>query len=371
MKSDWPQHQQILLQALINPECLTNISNSEWELLIRLARRVKLLGRLALLLQNQGLWNAIPFRIANQLTSALVQARKFQQLAQWELNRIIWAMKEFDTSIIALKGIAYRLAELPYSEVRLSVDLDLLVPKEDLADIESLLMIKGWKHRPISAYDEHYYRVWSHEIPPLVHAERETEVDIHHTLIPLTSRLKIDTKLLFDSATTIQNTKVKLLCPADMVIHCALNLFQNNEIANDLRDLLDLHDLMIFFSNKDPDFWLQLTDRANQLKLGRILFYGFHFSRHIFKTPIPEDIIARLHSKPGKLKLWSMHRLVPLALFPQHPDKPKKSESLARALLYLRSHMIRMPLYILLPHLAYKTARNVFTIKQNKGSRQQ
>ena len=371
MKSDLPQHHQILLQALINPQYLVNFSNTEWELLIRLARRVKLLGRLALLLQSQGLWNTVPLRIENQLTSALVQARKFQQLAQWELDRVMWALKDFDTSIIVLKGIAYRLAELPYSEVRLSVDLDLLAPKEDLADIESLLMIKGWKHRPISAYDEHYYRVWSHEIPPLVHTERETEVDIHHTLTPLTSGLKIDLGLLFDSATAVQNTKIRLLCPADMVIHCALNLFQNNEIANDLRDLLDLHDLMIFFSNKDPGFWLQLTDRANQLKLGRAVFYGLHFSQHIFKTPIPEDIIAHLHSKPSKLKLWSMRKLVPLALFPQHPDKPKKSEALARLILYLRSHIIRMPLYILLPHLMYKTVRNFFTRKQHKGNRKQ
>jgi len=364
MKSSQLHHHQILQQALLYPERLNDCSDAEWELLIRLARRVKLLGRLALTLKANGLWEKAPPRIASQLKSALVQIKKLQQLAHWELNRILWALEDFDTSIIVLKGAAYGLANLPYSEGRLSVDLDILVPKNDLADIESLLMIKGWQHRKLSAYDEHYYRAWSHEIPPLVHAERVTEVDIHHTLTPLTSRLKIDTELLFDAAVPIKNTRIKLLCPVDMVIHCAVNLFQNNEVANDLRDLLDLHDLIVFLGTKEPEFWMQLTSRANQLQLGHILFYGLHFSQNIFKTPVPAGVVDRLHSKPGRIKRWTMCWLVPLALFPQHPDKPIKSAALARHLLYLRSHFIRMPLHILLPHLCYKTLRALFMKKQ-------
>ncbi len=356
MKPDY-RHHQILLEALINPECLAHYSDSEWEMLIRLARRVKLLGRLALLLRSNGLWQGVPLRITNQLTSALVQAEKLKQSTQWELNRIVWALEDYDTIIIALKGAAYTLAGLPYAEGRLSVDLDLMVPASDLGEIESLLKIKGWRHRPISVYDEHYYRVWSHEIPPLVHAERETEVDIHHTLAPLTSRLRINTDLLFAEALATPYAKVKLLCPVDMTIHCAVNLFQNNELADDLRDLLDLHDLMVFFSHQDVDFWEHLTDRANQLKLGCILYYGLYFSQLIFRTPVPQGIVNRLHAKPGGIKRRIMHWLVPLALFPQHPDRPSRRAVLARRILYLRSHLIRMPLYILLPHLVYKTAR--------------
>ena len=351
------RHHQTLLEALINPACLAHYTNAEWELLIRLARRVKLLGRLALLVKEYGLWACAPLRVTNQLTSALIQATKLRQSTLWELDRILWALEDFDTTIVALKGAAYALTGLPYAEGRLSVDLDLLIPADDLADIESLLKVKGWRHRSMSAYDEHYYRVWSHEIPPLVHAERETEVDIHHTLAPLTSRLKIDSGLLFANAQITSLAKVRLLCPVDMTLHCAINLFQNNELADDLRDLLDLHDLLFFFSRQDTDFWKLLIDRANQLKLGCILYYGLYFSQLIFKTPVPEGAADRLHAKPGNLKRRVMHRLVPLALFPQHPDRPMKRAALARWILYLRSHLIRMPLHILLPHLVYKTVR--------------
>lgn len=355
------RHHQILLQALINPQCLAHYTDADWELLIRLARRVKLLGRLALLVKEHGLWACAPLRVTNQLTSALVQAAKLRQSAVWELNRILWALEGFDTAIVALKGTAYALVGLPYSESRLSVDLDLLVPRDDLADIESLLKVKGWQHRSMSVYDEYYYRVWSHEIPPLVHAERETEVDIHHTLAPLTSRLKIDTGLLLANAQISPHAKVKLLCPVDMTLHCAVNLFQNNELADDLRDLLDLHDLLVFFSHRNTGFWSQLIGRANQLKLGAILYYGLYFCQLVFRTPVPEGAADRLYAKPGCMKRSIMRRLVPLALFPQHPDKPLKRAALARRILYLRSHLIRMPVHILLPHLAYKTARAIKT----------
>jgi len=350
-------HHQILQQALVNPNCLVNYSDSDWELLIRMARRVKLLARLALLLKNHNLWHGAPERIRNQLTSALFQADRLKQLTRWELDRVLWALDDLETNIIVLKGAAYGLIGLPFSEGRLSVDLDILVPQEDLADIESVLMSRGWKHKSLSFYDEYYYRVWSHEIPPLVHAERETEVDIHHTLAPVTSRLKIDTALLFADAVPVDYEHVKVLSPVDMTLHCVVNLFQNNELDNDLRDLLDVHDLMVFFSRHDNDFWMHLMNRANQLNLEYLLYYGFYFCQLIFKTPVPEGMINRLKKKPGYFKRRIMHWLVPLALFPQHPDKPLKSASWAKTILYLRSHLIRMPLYILVPHLVYKTAR--------------
>jgi hypothetical protein len=49
-----------------------------------------------------------------------------------------------------------------------------------------------------------------------------------------------------------------------------------------------------------------------------------------------------------------MDRLVPRALFPQHPDSPSRSAAVARLWLYLRSLWIRMPPLLLARHLAYK-----------------
>jgi hypothetical protein len=364
MISKHPAHHRLLLNALVNPASLVEYDTVKWELLLRLARKVKLLARLAMDLKNRALLDQIPPRAANLLQSSLIQAERLQQITHWELNRVSWALKDTDIPVLALKGVAYSLAGLPESTGRVYVDLDIMVPIHRLSDAETALTKKGWtNHHKLSAYDEHYYRAWAHEIPPLVHAERETEVDIHHTLSPPTSRLKINTERLFEAAVAARNSGYRILCPSDMVLHCAVNLFENNELADDLRDLLDIHDLLLFFGRNEPDFWKKLKERANQLNLGRSLFYSVYFSRLIFKTSIPENLENDLNEKPNLLARWVMHQLVPHALFPLHPDKHSRQALIARSLLYLRSHWIRMPIHLLLPHLAYKTYLSIFPRK--------
>lgn len=360
-------HQQLLLNALAYPDALAKYDAKDWELVLRLARKVKLLGRLAWEMETRGALENIPPRAASQLRSSLIQVKKLQQLTHWELNRISWALQSMDIPIITLKGVAYSLAGLPESAGRTYVDLDIMVPKNVLASVELELNKRGWACQKLSAYDEHYYRVWSHEIPPLTHIERETEVDIHHTITQPTSGIKVNPDLFFEAAVSVEGTNYKILNPIDMVLHCAVNLFQNNELAGDLRDLLDCHDLLVFFSEKEVDFWKQLIERANQLNLGRPLFYALHFSVLMFKTPVPNKITDNLNNKPSAAVLWMINKLVPVALFPLHPDKPSKRDRVACTLLYLRSHWIRMPLYLLLPHLLYKSYLAIFPKRSNKS----
>lgn len=360
-------HHQLLLGALRDPPSLIARDAREWELLLRLARRIKLLGFLAVELEKHGLLDQIPVRAANQLRSSLIQAKKLQQSACWELNRIIWALSDHEIPIIVLKGMAYLLQGLPNAAGRAFVDLDLLVPKENLNQIESSLLKKGWRHHALSAYDERYYREWSHEIPAFVHNERGTEVDIHHTLVSPLGKLKINPLLFWETAIKVNDEGIYVLSPEDMTLHCAINLFQNNELSDDLRHLLDFHGMLQFFSNNQPLFWGKLVERANQLGVGRLLFYGLYFSRLLFGSPIPDNLEKQLNRQPGWLTRCIMHSCVPLALLPLHPDNPSKWAEFARLFLYLRSHWLRMPLHLLLPHLIYKFYLS-FVSRQKKAS---
>ena len=131
-----------------------------------------------------------------------------------------------------------------------------------------------------------------------------------------------------------------------------VNLFQNNELADDLRFAPD--SMLRVFPHEDTQFWEKMISRANQLRLGRPLFYGIQFTRLIFQTAVPEKIENTLNQKPGLFSRWIMNALVPSALLPLHPDHPSRFAQFARFLLYLRSHWIRMPFHLLIPHLAYK-----------------
>jgi hypothetical protein len=60
-----------------------------------------------------------------------------------------------------------------------------------------------------------------------------------------------------------------------------------------------------------------------------------------------------------RARAW-MDRLGPGALTPDHPDAPCRKAALKRWLLYVRSHWIRMPPFMLLRHLTRKAFGRVF-----------
>jgi hypothetical protein len=70
---------------------------------------------------------------------------------------------------------------------------------------------------------------------------------------------------------------------------------------------------------------------------------------------VPADALRRSQrGAPPAPIVWLMDRLVPLALYPQHPDRPSRTAEFARLLLYTRSLWIRMPPLLLARHLLYK-----------------
>lgn len=357
------EHHLVLLAAIRQPAALVNYSNAQWELLLRVARRGKLLGYLAARLEQDKLLDKIPLRAANLLRSSLIQAEKQQQTVSWELNRVLWALDNQNIPIIVLKGMAYQLLDLPNAAGRIFADLDLLVAKEDLEQIESALLKKGWQHHALTDYDEHYYRKWSHEIPALLHPERGVEVDVHHTLSSPLGKLEMDALPFRTASIQTEKKSVYTLNPVDLLLHCAINLFQNNELADDLRHLLDFNEILLFFSKQQASFQQRLVERANQLKLGKPLFYSLYFSRLLLHSSVSDQLEKKLKHRPNWLVLGMMHYCVPLALLPQHPERSSKRAAFARLLLYLRSHWLRMPLYRLLPHLIYKSYLVIFPNK--------
>jgi hypothetical protein len=63
------------------------------------------------------------------------------------------------------------------------------------------------------------------------------------------------------------------------------------------------------------------------------------------------DICA---DSPQRPVLRLMDRLIWLAMVPDHPDFPQRRTGMARWLLYVRSHWLRMPPGLLLKHLMQK-----------------
>ncbi len=289
------------------------------------------------------------------LVSALNLAARQRIAMRWEVSCIGKALARPRVPVVLLKGAAYLMAELPAAAGRMFGDVDILVPKESLGDVESALMIHGWRGSNQSDYDQRYYRKWMHEIPPMYHVRRGTCIDVHHSILPETARIKVDTNTLFGSVVPVaDHPKVYALMPADMLLHSATHLFHEGELENGLRDLFDLDSLFRHFGNA-PRFWDDLVPRAIALGLTRPLYYAVRYTTMILATPIPPAVVAASqHGRPPpsivKVMDWSYERV----FRPFHSSCRMRGTQFARTILYCRSHWIRMPFFLLLAHLARK-----------------
>jgi hypothetical protein len=346
----------LLSTGLENPASLGALTSAELDLTLRAARRARVMGNLAHWLREAGRLDELPQAAIDQLDSAAVDAQARSRVVNWEANRISWALSDLeDNPVVLLKGAAYLFLELPNAAGRLLSDLDLLVPEGTLPKVEEILTARGWQFGELTPYDDRYYRLWSHELPPMRHVERETEVDIHHTILQPTSRLSPPATLLFKDARPISGSRFFVLSPIDMVLHAMTHLFFDGEIADSFRDLLDIDLMLRHFAEREERFWEGFLTRAEQLDLARPAFYGLRYSSRLMGTPIPQSTIrASRAGAPPKPIVRLMDVLVPRALYPQHPDKPNRWNSMARLLLFVRSHWIRMPPLLLARHLAVK-----------------
>ncbi len=246
-----------LPHILAELQLLQQCSLRDWDRLLPWARRVGVVGKFYTYLEEQGQLDRIPAQVQPHLEAASIIAAEHERRIRWECNRIqraLFDLQDRDFPVILLKGAAYAMASLPCAHGRLVSDVDIMVPKSSLATLEPILQKHGWETVKNSDYDQQYYRQWMHELPPLRHRLRGTILDVHHTILPETSRLKPDPALLIAASRPLPNTPFRIFCPADMVLHSAAHAFQE-ELGNPLRDLLDLHELLTHFSEQEPDFW--------------------------------------------------------------------------------------------------------------------
>ena len=342
-----------LTPVLRAPTRCADYTLAQWDGLLRQARSTLLLPRLARLLQEAGLTQALPAQVIPHLQAAQVLADKQEQSVRWEVKCLLQALAELSAPVILLKGAAYLLAGLRAGHGRLFSDVDILLPKELLGHAENALMLDGWMMSHHNAYDQRYYRRWMHELPPMKHALRESVLDVHHAILPETSCLKFDAQPLLEAARPVPGWQnLRVLAPADMVLHSATHLF-SGEFEHALRDLVDLDSLLREFAS--PAFWLQLVSRSEALALGRPLYYALTSCRRWLDTPIPREVMEQLIPMgprgTARVMMGAIHRRL---FAPGPPAWPDAGKGLARWAAFAHAHWLRMPLGLLAYHLVYK-----------------
>ncbi len=337
-------------KLLADPARALTFDTDAWNGVLCAARAERLLASLAWRLDGLDL----PQGVAAVLGGAKADAEVGRTAALWEAEMARRALARLDVPVVLLKGTAFAAAGLDAGRGRQIGDLDILVPHGRLGEVEAALLAAGWEWVKPDPYDDDYYRRWMHELPPLIHRDRDRMIDVHHTILPLTARPTPDAAALIANSVPLENG-LRILSPEDMIVHAAAHLFADGDLAGGLRNLWDIDCLIREFDGsgfidglrKRADVHSLLRDVDRALSLRHALFVATAEAGAAIDRRAQDDsgpglrrgdglFVARILASDG----WGRHT---------HP--------LLRLAFYIRSHWLRMPPFMLAKHLWTKWRR--------------
>lgn len=314
----------LLVRVLRDPAQAGRLDAEGWNRLLAAARAERLIGTLAYRLDDV----AVPDPARLVLTDAKRDTAREGQQALWEADRAADAMRGLDVKPILLKGTAYVAADLRAGQGRFIGDLDILVPRDAMPAVERALIAAGWEWVKEDPYDDAYYRQWMHELPPMIHVERDRMIDVHHTVLPLTARQTPDAAAMIADAIPITNG-LYILSAEDRIVHSVAHMLADGDMQGGLRNLWDIHCLL---PDADP---AALEARAARHGL----------ARHVGQA---RRLAGALYGDGARLTLWD--RLVRARLLARN-GWGQESRKLLVFAFYIRSHWLRMPPAMLMRHL--------------------
>jgi Uncharacterised nucleotidyltransferase len=369
----------LLVHALRDPASTRSLDANDWTALIAMARAEQLIGTLAHRLSAE----PVPDAIAHILSDARINAEHQRRTALWEAECARRALAGYAGKVVLLKGTAYVAAGLKAGQGRHIGDLDIMVARDDLPVVENALLEKGgWEWVKEDAYDDAYYRDYMHELPPMIHKERDRMIDVHHTILPLTAGPTPDAVgLLRDSVKSsplqgrglgegestesvvqldsppsqpspLKRGGLYVLSPTDMVTHCATHLIADGDLAGGLRNLWDFHCLLpelldeVMDGDEPPDaVWV--WDEVQSILLKRA-------EHHQLRPAVARAMrLAGALYGEGKGSLTFTDRLF-IRRLTARDGWGRQTRKFTRLAFYIRSHLLRMPPLMLARHLFTK-----------------
>jgi Uncharacterised nucleotidyltransferase len=318
----------LLAQALRDPASVEALDASGWTALLAAARAEQLIGTLAW--RVEGL--AMPGAARRVLEDARATVEQGRLVALWEAEMARRALAPSGMPVMLLKGTAFVAAGLSAGQGRQIGDLDILVPRDRIEEAEAALIAAGWEWVKPDPYDDDYYRRWMHELPPLIHRERDRMIDVHHTILPLTARITPDAAALIASGVALENGLL-VLPPEGMLVHAAAHLFADGDLQGGLRNLWDIRCLTEEFGS--AEFELKLAACAALHGLTHEVERALRLSDHLFGESADLTLADRLYAR----------RLL------ARDGWGRPTRKLTELAFYLRGHWLRMPPLMLMRHL--------------------
>ncbi len=234
--------------------------------------------------------SGVPVAVRAELERAhdVTAMRNLGNLA--ELRRIADALADAGIPAIALKGAA--LLDRVYDEVGLRpmVDLDLLVPANEIARAEEVVLGFGYTSRRPgdTAFGLGTRQGEKYTFPELVRADGLVRVDLHRDLLPDHA---LDVAGVWMRALPTERA-FRVPSDEDLVLHLALHFFRDRVRHSD-GSIGQLADIAWTVTRLEPD-WDEIVGRAHGDGVAGRLFLALDAAVRVLPSGAPPDVLAAL-----------------------------------------------------------------------------
>jgi len=259
-------------------------------------------------LRQSGVISLLPPAAAETLRSSYYGNAARNSLLYEELNKVLKAFREESIDVIALKGAA--LAETVYLQraLRPMSDIDLLVRKEKLAEVESRLLDIGYgfdeREGTKEWFLEHHYH--------LVFARQSgITIEIHwHIQRPTDpSRIAIDGFWERAQPVKIAATEALALSPEDLLLHLCQHAHEH-KWRGGVRPLCDIAGAIKFYGNKID--WRKLCTLAYEWQIVPCAYLGLSLAWELLDASVSASFLAELKPVNFNMEIlsWVRERLL-------------------------------------------------------------
>ncbi|WP_029010582.1 nucleotidyltransferase family protein [Azospirillum halopraeferens] len=226
------------------PPALAAAGTPEWAAVLRLADASWLSGAMAWRVRTHGLTPRLPPAVRDYVDGAAELARQRAAAQVRQARRLTAHLNAAGLVPVFLKGTAALLDDLyPDPGVRLSSDIDLLLPADQVARALEVLRAAGYGGRgpraPIMDPDGKH-------APSLFHPAEPFAVEVHRHVLPEPLRRGLPADDALAAAVPLAGPgEARVLSPEHRIVHCVLHMIEDHRSGRRiaLRQLLELREL--------------------------------------------------------------------------------------------------------------------------------
>ncbi|MEZ4414003.1 MAG: nucleotidyltransferase family protein [Gemmatimonadales bacterium] len=201
------------------------------------------------------------------------------------LDETLNALTTAGIPVVLLKGAA--LGRTIYRSLprRPMLDLDMLVPDQQVRSARNAVLATGWEPGPYEELGETFYRDHCHLPPFYDQAGGDFSLELHWDLLFRGHPFSLDVRQLWDRSHPLPDAPlVRVLDTSDTVLHLAIHFAWGHMLKSaawrtfrDLRALVDEGDVN----------WDQIVSEAHRVRAASCCYWTFSMARAWTGVPVP------------------------------------------------------------------------------------